>query len=151
MNIAEKLAVAKELKAAEKAKFNFKIEGESLDARFLRLGLNTDKPLPRLESLEIANPHVKDGTFLELYNAHKLSRLPSIVLPKHRFASLSQGRSWCRNERTKEFANEYIASSEGDKVTKFTVGGNDGFRRADKVTWDVWHIAVNGNIWTVAS
>ena len=151
MSIAEKLAEAKANKAAELAAFNFKIEGETIDERFARLRLNPDKPLLRLESLEIANPLVPDGVFLELFFASRLSRKDSIQLPKHRYATLSRGRSWCRNERTKEFVNDYVANSEGDKITKYTVGGNDGFQRADRLIWDVRHVNVGDAVWTIAA
>jgi hypothetical protein len=100
----------------------------------------------RRASLRIAISAGADRAALRLLaEAARLSRSALVKLPQGRFADLSRGKGWCRRSDG-TFANDYRVGPG-----RWTVGSTDGFRRKDRVTWDVSHVTVGRETWTVAS
>ncbi|HSE02925.1 MAG TPA: hypothetical protein VLK35_02130 [Methylomirabilota bacterium] len=124
---------------------------ETVEERIARLQL-TDISDSRLESLTIAHPLVDDPTFERLAGASRLSRKDTIILPAHRFESLSRGRGWARKGKG-------AGATWGEREEKgyrvgpgyWEVGGHDGFSRKGADTWTVKHITVGDATWTIAS
>lgn len=119
--------------------------------RITRLGL-ADIGESRLQSLTIAHEAgVTDDTFAKLGNALRLSRLATIVLPAHRYESLSRGRGWARKGRG-DNAQWGEREDNGYRVSdgRWTVGASDGFSRKDEALWTVTHVTVGDSTWTIA-
>lgn len=123
---------------------------ESVSERITRLNI-TNISEKRLASLSLSHSLVEDAVFLKLASATRLSRKTSIVLPSHRFEGLSRGKGWARKGRGDKAewgerdGNGYIVGPG-----RWVVGGHDGFSRKGEDTWEVTHVQVGKETWTVA-
>lgn len=128
-----------------------KISTETVTERIARLAL-TDISTARLESLTAAHPHVDDKTFARISNALRVRQRETIVLPAQRFENLSRGKGWCRKGRGAN-AEWGERTDKGYEVGpgKWTVGGNDGFKRKGEDVWTVEHVQVGTDTWTIAN
>ena len=93
-----------------------------------------------------------DKILVAIRDAARVSHKDTIVLPPGRFEHCSRGRGWAR-------------LGKGDNVTwgerdakgylvgpgKWAVGSSDGYKRKDSVAWNVKHISVGAETWTVAT
>lgn len=123
---------------------------ESVAERIARLAL-TDISESRLETLTIAHPLVDDALFAEISNALRVSRGAKVRLPAHRFEGLSRGRGWAR--KGKGAAAEWGERDGSVYIVgpgKWTIGGDDGFRRKGADEWKVTHVRVGDQTWTIA-
>jgi hypothetical protein len=107
----------------------------------------------RKDSLEKAlDLGADEETLTALRDAIRLSRRPTIVLPAHRFESLSRGRGWARKGRGSDV-------SWGDREDggyrvgpgRWAVGATDGFSRKASVDWQVKNVQIGQETWTIAS
>lgn len=107
----------------------------------------------RKETLEIAiAAGADDKTLIALRDAARTHKGDSMVLPAHRLEGLSRGRGWARKGQGKSVTwGERVEG--GYKVTagRWTVGGSDGFSRKGTTVWDVNHVKVGEQLWTIAS
>lgn len=87
-----------------------------------------------------------------LASALRVSRSTEITVPAHRYEGLSRGRGWARRGRGARAAWGERADG-GYRVGpgRWTVGGSDGYARQGEVVWDVAHVQVGSETWTVAS
>jgi len=92
-----------------------------------------------------------EAVLVQIRDAQRIARGPTIVLPKGRFEHLSRGRGRARKgrgdrvqwgERTRD---GYVV---GPGV--WVVGSNDGFNRKSEVEWTVKHVQVGAETWTIA-
>ena len=93
-----------------------------------------------------------DKILVAIRDAARVSRKDTIVLPPGRFEHLSRGKGWARLGQ----GNNVTWGERDEKgyrvgPGKWTVGSNDGFNRKDSVSWNVEHITVGAETWTVAS
>ena len=108
----------------------------------------------RKESLTIAlAAGVSDAILESICSAARVKRDSiTIVLPKHRFENLSRGKGWARKGRgnTAEWGER---TDKGYEVGpgRWTVFGSDGFARKGETLWDVKHVTVGSQTWTIAS
>jgi hypothetical protein len=124
---------------------------ESVTERITRLNLS-DIGEGRLQSLTIAHPLVDDATFAKLANVKRIKRnSDSIVIPAHRYENLSRGRGWARKGKGDNvtWGERVDGGYECDKG-RWVIGASDGFSRKDSVTWDVSHVTVGEQTWTIA-
>lgn len=124
---------------------------ETVADRIARLAL-TEISASRLETLTLAHPLVDDATFARLGNAMRVARRDTIILPAHRYESLSRGRGWARKGRGHS-AQWGERTDKGYRVGpgRWTVGGSDGYSRKGEDTWTVEHVSVGSETWAVAS
>lgn len=127
---------------------------DELRTRAERLAVRAPLTDERVEALRRAvQAGVDETTFFRLAEARRLSRSAEITLPKLRYEDLSRGRGWCRHGRGK--AVQWATRVEGGyRVATpglWVVGASDGFSRRDSVIWDVEHVQVGTETWTVAS
>lgn len=126
---------------------------ETAQDRVARLKRTLPASAKRQESLDLAHAAgVSDKTFATLIDANRLARRSVIVLPAHRFELLSRGKGWARKGRGTSV--EWGDRADGGYSVgagRWTVGGNDGFRRKGENTWTVSHVSVGVETWTVAS
>ena len=110
-------------------------------------------PESRLPTLEAASAFgCSDESFIRLCEANRTSREETIVLPRHRYEGLSRGRGWARSGRGDNVIwGERVDGGYRVGPGRWSVGATDGFSRKDATTWDVAHIAVGPETWTVAS
>jgi len=93
-----------------------------------------------------------EKTLTVIRNAIRLSRQPTIVLPAHRFESLSRGRGWALKGRGSDVSwGEREDSGYRVGPGRWSVGATDGFSRKASVDWRVKHIQVGQETWTIAS
>lgn len=120
--------------------------------RIARLGL-TEISESRMRSLVLAHESgVDDETFGALGRAVRLARQASIVLPAHRFESLSRGRGWARQGRGDGATwGERVDGGYRVGTGRWSVGATDGFQRKNSTIWDVEHITVGDQTWTIAN
>jgi hypothetical protein len=107
----------------------------------------------RMETLSIAMELGADEvTLATLRDALRLSRGTTIVLPAHRYESLSRGRGWARMGRGDNAIWGERTDSGDYRVGpgRWSVGGSDGYRRKDSTEWTVRHVAVGTQAWTIA-
>lgn len=107
----------------------------------------------RRESLAIAlGLGADDATLARLRDATRLARRPTIILPPGRYEHCSRGRGWARMGRGSDVTwGERVDTGYQVGPGRWTVGSTDGFSRKKDVVWDVEHIAVGDQTWTVAS
>lgn len=127
----------------------------NLDAVLAHYAATNSDPISdsRRESLTRAvELGADDDTLVALCDALRVSRSDSIVLPAHRLENLSRGRGWAR-KGSRDSAVWGERTDKGYRVGpgRWTVGGNDGFRRKGEDTWTVAHVPVGPQTWTVAS
>lgn len=93
-----------------------------------------------------------DERLVELRDAPRVSRKETIVLPPHRFEGLSRGRGWCRKGRGDSAVWGERTDQGGYRVGpgRWEVGATDGFARKRTVSWDVRHVVIGGETWTIA-
>lgn len=124
---------------------------ETLTARYA--AANTEPNPKRIERLaEAIELGASDAALEALCDAARTSKTETITLPAHRYENLSRGRGWARKGRGD-------SAVWGDRVDggyrvgpgRWTVGGNDGFSRKGETVWEVKHVIVGGQNWTVAS
>lgn len=124
---------------------------ETVSERIARLQL-ADINESRLQSLALAHPLVTDEIFALLSNSLRVRRTATMVLPAHRFEGLSRGRGWARSGRRDNAQwGERVDGGYRVGAGRWTVGGNDGFSRKGEDTWDVRHVTVGTETWTVAN
>lgn len=93
-----------------------------------------------------------DAALTKIRDARRVCRdSKTIVLPSQRYESLSRGRGWARMGKGPgavwgERADGGYRVGPG----RWTIGGNDGFTRKGEDMWDVSHVAVGEQIWTIA-
>lgn len=124
---------------------------ESVTDRIARLSISAPSE-KRLESLALATAHVDDAVFTKLASAVRLKRnSETIVLPAHRYENLSRGRGWARQGKGDKavFADRVEGGYECGKG-RWSVGATDGFSRKDATEWNVSHVQVGEQTWTVA-
>ncbi len=82
----------------------------------------------------------------------RVTRKPTIILPRQRLENLSRGRGWCRQGRGDK-ATWGEREDEGYRVGpgKWVVGGNDGFNRKGEDHWEVKHLTIGTETWTIAN
>ena len=87
-----------------------------------------------------------------LRDANRTSTLATIILPANRLEHLSRGRGWARKGRG-DSAEWGARCSAGYRVGpgRWSVGATDGFSRKRSDDWDVFHVQVGPETWTVAS
>jgi hypothetical protein len=106
----------------------------------------------RIESLEIAVALGADEkTLVVLRDASRLCRNDTIILPAHRYESLSRGRGWAR----KGSGSSAVWGERADKgyrvsAGRWVVGATDGFSRKASDVWTVKHVRVGEATWTIA-
>lgn len=95
---------------------------------------------------------VTDEVLAVLCLADRLSRTGVVVLPYQRYAMLSRGRGWCRRGRG-DSAVWGDDTGKGYRVGPghWTVGGSDGFSRKGQDEWEVEHVRVGCETWTIAT
>jgi hypothetical protein len=124
---------------------------ETVSDRLSRLGLQATSEA-RMETLAIAHPHVDDATFARIASATRVKRSPNIVLPAHRFESLSRGSGWARKSRGDSAEwGERVEGGYRVGPGRWTVAGSDGFSRKKENVWNVQHVTVGDKTWTIAS
>lgn len=125
---------------------------ETVDERINRLTPTEELSPGRRESLALAHAAaVDDEVFTKISTALRCSRTSTIVLPPQRFELLSRGRGWCR--LGKGSTAQWGERAEGGYAVgpgRWTVGGNDGFHRKGEDVWQVAHITVGADTWTLA-
>lgn len=112
-----------------------------------------DVSAARRETLETAIAlGASDELLVELRDALRVNRNPTIILPRHHLEGLSRGSGWCRKGRG-DSAQWGERVDSGYKVGPGTwiVCGKDGFRREKRDTWTVKHVQVADQTWTVAN
>lgn len=126
-------------------------EGETVDERIARLGL-TDIGDRRHEALAIAHLYVDDATFRQLADARLLSKVDEIILPANRLEGLSRGRGWARQGTGSNVVwGRRVSGGYQVGPGRWSVGATDGFSRKRSDDWDVEHVTVGPETWTVAS
>lgn len=106
----------------------------------------------RAETLRLAVELGADAKTIEvLCAAVRVARKPSIVLPAHRYEGLSRGRGWARKGKGENAEwGERVDGGYRVGPGRWSVGGNDGFSRKGETRWDVKHVQVGDQAWTVA-
>jgi hypothetical protein len=124
---------------------------ETLTARYTA-GNTTPNPA-RIERLARAlELGAWDSALEKLCDAARTSDEPTIVLPAHRFEGLSRGKGWARKgSRNSAEWGERVKGGYRVGPGHWLVGGNDGFSRKGEDTWDVEHVTVGSETWTIAS
>jgi hypothetical protein len=150
MGTIEELKVQDEKAEAEKAAFEAHVAESAQGIRELVACEISDK---RLESLVVALDLGADAaTLRKLAQAGRLARKATIVLPPGRFEGLSRGRGWARLGKGRDVTwGERVDGGYRVGPGHWTVGSNDGFSRKQETVWDVEHVRVGGETWTVAS
>lgn len=93
-----------------------------------------------------------DATLSLIRDANRVARRATIVLPPHRLEGLSRGRGWARKgTRDKAEWGERVEGGYRVGPGRWTVGGNDGFSRKAETVWNVEHVRVGADTWTVAN
>lgn len=115
----------------------------------------TANPLPaaRRESLTMALAlGASDAALETICDALRVARRNTIVLPRQHLETLSRGRGWARKGRGSTAVwGERVDGGYRVGPGRWTVGGNDGFSRKAETVWDVEHVTVGSETWTVAS
>lgn len=126
-------------------------ESESVTERIARLSL-TDISEARMEKLEAIHAKgVPDEIFSAIADANRAEQGTTIVLPASRLESLSRGKGWARLGKGKSVEwGERVRGGYECGPGHWVVGGSDGFKRSEQTPWDVSHINVAGEIWTIA-
>lgn len=124
---------------------------ETLTARYA--ADNTDPNPKRLERLvEAIELGASDAALEALCDAARTSRTTEITLPAHRYEGLSRGRGWARKGRGDSAVwGERVDGGYRVGPGRWVVGGSDGFSRKGETVWEVKHVAVGDQTWTVAS
>lgn len=127
---------------------------ETLNNKIIRLGLQNEEISDfRRESLEIAcDMDVSDVVFKTLVDAIRVRRATTIILPPLHLESLSRGRGWARQGRGSNAVwGERVDGGYEVGPGRWTVGATDGFKRKKSETWNVRHIQVGTDTWTIAN
>ena len=107
----------------------------------------------RAETIEIARSLGADeATINTLTDALRVRRSSTIVLPMVRYETLSRGKGWCRCGRGD--AAKWGERTDSGYIVgpgKWIVFGSDGFRREERIDWEVEHIQVGEQTWTIAN
>ena len=123
---------------------------ETIESRLSRLSLTACSPA-RLETLAIAHPVADDATMAVLAAAVRVGRKETVILPADRLESKSRGRGWARQGNGAVVVwGERTDGGYRVGPGKWLVGGTDGFQRQETTNWDVKHIQVGGETWTIA-
>jgi hypothetical protein len=112
-------------------------------------GCPTDR---RRESLRIAAELGADtATLRQLAAATRLRRGDTAILPAGRYAHLSWGRGWARKGRGENAVWGERTEAGNFRVGpgKWVVGSNDGFRRKETTSFNVRHVQVGEQTWTI--
>jgi len=128
------------------------IQLDQLIALTTATGKNIDMAA-RTERLQKAiDLGASDATLKALAEAYRTGMGPTIILPAHKYENLSRGKGWCRKGRG-DSATWGEREAKGYRVGpgRWTVGGNDGFSRKGETLWDVEHVQVGSETWTVAN
>jgi hypothetical protein len=126
----------------------------SLTARYAARNASAPVLHPqRLESLiRAVELGATDATIDALIDALRVGRSEKVILPPHHLETLSRGSGWCRQGRGSDAVwGERVDGGYRVGPGRWIVGGSDGFSRKKQETWDVKHVRVGGEIWTVAS
>ena len=93
-----------------------------------------------------------DATVLTLVDACRVKQnSATICIPADKLEGLSRGRGWCRQGN-----GDAVVWGErtdlGYRVGpgRWTIGATDGFSRKNSTQWDVRHVQVGGETWTIA-
>lgn len=108
----------------------------------------------RMESITLAHAAgVTDEVFREIATAMRVKRnSETVVLPPHRYESLSRGRGWARlGKGARVTWGERVDDGYEVGPGRWEVGATDGFTRKDSVAWTVKHLLVGGETWTIAN
>lgn len=123
---------------------------ETVTERIARLKLE-DVGETRLALLTEAHSLVDDATFARISDAMRVAKGATVVLPAHKYEGLSRGRGWARQGRgDRAVWGERVSGGYRVGVGHWVVGGNDGFKRNGETEWDVSHVTVGTETWTVA-
>lgn len=107
----------------------------------------------RLESLRSAIELGASGeSLIKIRDCSICRKQSQVILPALRYESLSRGRGWARKGRGTVVAwGERIDTGYLVGPGRWEVGATDGFSRKDKCTWDVEHVSVGDQTWTIAN
>ena len=122
-------------------------------ADVFRAHLDEDCPPQRFYLLQEAAEKGSSPEILALLlGAVLVRRKDSILLPPHRYEGLSRGRGWCRKGKG-ENVTWGDREDNGYRVGRgrWIVGGSDGFTRKGETAWDVFHVVVGAETWTIAT
>jgi hypothetical protein len=123
----------------------------AIDALCTVLGATSAPSDARRESLRVAvGLGAEVDVMRTLALATRLNRKDWVPLPAGRHAGLSRGRDWCRSREGGGFADRRDGGGFRGTPGKWEVGSTDGYSRKDKVAWDVSHVQVGAETWTVA-
>lgn len=123
----------------------------AIDALCTVLGSTSAPSDARRESLRIAvGLGAEVDAMRRLVAAVRLRREGWVLLPAGKYAGLSRGRDWCRSREGGGFADRCDNGGFRGTPGKWEVGSTDGYNRKDKVAWDVYHVTVGTETWTVA-
>lgn len=89
-------------------------------------------------------------TIRTIIDAGVLGRGKTCTLPAGRYEHLSRGKGWARMGRGKDAV--WGQKAAGGYVVgpgKWTVGSNDGFNHSSETKWEVSHIQVGDETWTL--
>lgn len=126
------------------------MSNETVTDRIARLKLE-DIGETRLALLTEAHSLVDDTTFARISDAMRVAKSMTVVLPAHRYEGLSRGKGWARQGVGKSAVwGERVSGGYRVGPGRWTVGGNDGFRRKGETEWNVEHVTVGGETWTIA-
>jgi hypothetical protein len=121
-----------------------------IDALIAGRGLLSDS---RLASLRTAlGLRADEATLIAIRDARRVSQRSTILLPEGKYEHCSRGRGWARLGRGRDVS--WGDREEGGYRVgpgRWSVGSTDGFQRKSETTWEVEHIDVGGQTWTVAS
>lgn len=94
---------------------------------------------------------VSEVTYRKLCEAVRVSERDTVVVNAHRYEGLSRGRGWARKGRGENAQwGERVKGGYRVGPGRWEVGATDGFRRKDHTTWDVEHVTVGPETWTIA-
>lgn len=93
-----------------------------------------------------------DDLLHELVDAIRVSGGNTIVIPSGKYERLSRGKGWARKGKGNSAEwGERVDGGYRVGAGRWTVGSTDGFSRKSSVEWDVKHVLVGSETWTIAN
>lgn len=140
--------------ALRAAQEELKIAEGRLDPIDLLLVNRTVSDMRRETLLRAIDLGAPQRVLIQLRDAKRVRREPTIRLPRGKYASCARGRDWCRMGRGDAITwGELDDSDSAYEVGpgKWTVGSTDGFRRTSNDMWVVKNVSVGEETWTIAN
>lgn len=124
---------------------------ETILAQFARENTDPINDVRKARLTRAVELDATDEALQALVGANRTSDTATIVLPRHRFESLSRGKGWCRKGKGNSATwGERVDGGYEVGPGKWTVGASDGYSRKGETDWVVSNITVGSEIWTVA-